>query len=521
MTTDTFAEHCRGIAQRFLQTAIVVDDRAFKEQHETTIGKVVAPRRRPPMATDAADTTVESDHHDLDTRTIIEEFAALDIICSVIGPTRLAMSAIRQADIVVLDWRLKDDDPEFALNLLASILTEEPDRNALRLVGIYTGEPELQAIQDDIVAKLKEEGLDADGSEAGTVTYGHGRVVLYAKPSVNLPTALQSRETDESELPQRLVNDFSKVTAGLLPSIALVSLTAVRECAHMVLDQFCAELDPAFLAHRACLTDDPDDAERQMVGHIAEELRGLMDYAVAHQRPAGRQPITNWIREQAGDPPRDFQFEGRALSFKDTVALATNGLENQGVLGRKRFECLSAGFGGGESRALDERLAWIMSSRTVFNAPPPRLWLGTVVRKRGSDDDQESLLICLRPRCDSVRLPRKTATSFAFLPLGEPCPKYMQIVVRLGDSYQRQGITMDASGWKINEFKPDNDGEPVLARRERPMGTFMFIDAAGREYEWLGELKAEFAHRVAQTFADKLSRPAVDDSEWLRRLVKG
>lgn len=515
MTTNTFAGHCRELAQRFVQTAIVVDDEAFVAPHDTAVDKVVVPRRQRSDTTDAGDAAARSGRHGLDTRAIIEGFAALGVICSAVRPTEPAMSAIRQADIVVLDWRLKVGEPEFALNLLARILTEEPDRNALRLLTIYTGEAEFDRIQDAIVSRLKTSGLEPDVSEAGTVTYGHGCVVLYAKPSVNLPPAFRGREIDEGKLPQALVDDFSRVTAGLLPGIALVSLTAVREGAHSVLDRFRAELDPAYLAHRACLPD-PDDAERQMVNHVAEELRGLMDYAVADQQPAGRQPITQWIAERASEPPDDFQFGDRGLSPEQTVALAIEGLERSS-LPKGGFRSLSSGFNRGDVEQLDERLAWIFTSRTVFNAPLPRLWLGTVVRRKagvaGSDD---SLLICLRPRCDSVRL--KAKTSFAFLPLGEPKRDQMQLVIRLGKNYRRRGIAVDASGWTVHEFKPDDDGgDTVVARKEDSAGAFVFTDAGGCKYEWLGELKAEFAHRVAQTFADTLSRVAVDDSEWLRR----
>ena len=514
MTTNTFAEHCRELAQRFVQTAIVVDDEAFVAPHDAAVDNVVAPGRQRSNATDAGDAAARSGRHGLDTRAIIEGFAAMGVICSAIRPTDPAMPAIRQADIVVLDWRLKAGDPEFALNLLARILTEEPDRNALRLLTVYTGEAELDRIQNAVVAKLEKAGLEPDVSEAGTVTYGHGRVVLYAKPSVNLPPAFRGREIYEDKLPQRLVDDFSGVTAGLLPAIALVSLTAVREGAHVVLDRFRAELDPAFLAHRACLTD-PDDAERQMVNHVAEELRGLMDYAVADQQPAGRQPIAQWITGRAGEPPQDFRFGGKSLSPKQTVALATDGLKRSNSLRESEFQFLSSGFNRDDTQGLDEHLAWIITSRTVFNAPPPRLWLGTVVRRNGSEDDGTgSLLMCLRPRCDSVRL--KGRTSFAFLPLDEPKRDQMQLIVRLGSSYERRSITIDASGWQILGFEPD-DGDTVTARKEGSAGAFVFTDVDGHKYEWLGELKSEFAHRMAQTFAETLSRVAVDDSEWLRR----
>ena len=38
-------------------------------------------------------------------------------------------------------------------------------------------------------------------------------------------------------------------------------------------------------------------------------------------------------------------------------------------------------------------------------------------------------------------------------------------------------------------------------------------------FVWQGELKAEFAQRIAQTFTANLSRVAVDESEWLRRMA--
>ena len=114
------------------------------------------------------------------------------------------------------------------------------------------------------------------------------------------------------------------MTEGLLPSIVLTSLTAVREGAHMVLDQFCADLDPAFLAHRACLPN-PDDAERQIVNHVAEELRGLMDNAVAAESPAGAELVESWIRQRSGGPGC-FVFGNKSLTLDQTITLAKKGL---------------------------------------------------------------------------------------------------------------------------------------------------------------------------------------------------
>jgi len=61
----------------------------------------------------------------------------------VFQPKELKSEALKQADIVILDWQLGDDTPDRALALLRELLTGSMDQNALRLVAIYTGEPDL------------------------------------------------------------------------------------------------------------------------------------------------------------------------------------------------------------------------------------------------------------------------------------------------------------------------------------------------------------------------------------------
>lgn len=375
--------------------------------------KVVEPGRRTPAPTPEERSAVGGGpEHTLDARSIMDSFSALGVICGVVSPTPSPTETMRQADIVILDWVLRVDDPGYALDLLCELLTSEVDRNALRLVAIYTGEARLEDICEAIFAAASEAGLDPERNESRTVvSYRHGRVVLYAKPAVNLAGSMKARSVDEKRLAERLIDDFAEMTEGLLPAIALTSLTAVREGAHRVLDRFCADLDPAFLAHRACISS-PEDAERQMVNHVAEELRGLMDNAVADQSPAGADAIKGWIERRSGDSG-SFTFGKDTLDLGETITLATGGLDAS-KLKNNAFQCLSAGFAGGDTGAVrDERLAWIMSFRTVFNAPPPTLWLGSVVTE--VMDGPGRHLICMRPRCDCVRL--KEETSFFFLPL--------------------------------------------------------------------------------------------------------
>ena len=517
-SAEGFGSQNRQFALRFLRTAVVVDDKAYMDLDGDDGPKeeVVSPGRRARVVNQEDHIpVVRRPEQSLNAGSIMASFSALGVICGVIGPTQTEMNTLRQADIVVLDWRLQEDDPQSALSVLCELLSGEADqRNSLRLVAVYTGEARLDYIYTKIFDKLKEANLDPHENKKETeISYQHGRVVIYAKSAVNLAEPLKDRSVSEEDLPDVLIDDFSDMTEGLLPSIALTSLTAVREGEHKVLDQFCADMDPAFLAHRVCLSD-PEDAERQIVSHVAEELRGLMDNTVAEESPAGSEAVECWIRRKG----EGFRFGGRDIDLEMTVTLAKKGLQNANILKEKAFKDLSAGFAGGEVVDLDERLAWIMSFRTVFNAPPPILWLGSIVTAMMDGDERH--LICMRPRCDCVRLEEET--SFLFLPLVEPTKYNEQLVIKLDQEFKRMGIEQEPSRWVILKFNPSecDSPSPVTATRRPSDGEFEFTDTCNRLYTWRGELKAEYAQRIAQNFATKLSRPAVDESEWLRRMAR-
>ena len=506
----------REFARRFLQTAVVVDDAAYMTSDQSGVpeGEVVVPGRRGPLPSQEDRGSVgRGTEHTLNARSVMDSFAAIGVICGVVGPSGSVMEMMRQADIVVLDWWLRQDDGQYALTLLHDLLTGDRDRYSLRLVAIYTGDSRLEDISEAVFTELETAGLDPqrDGSEKA-ISYRHGRVVLYAKSEVILAGKLKARSVAEEDLPERLVEDFAAMTEGLLPSIALTSLTAVREGAHMVLDQFSADLDPAFLAHRACLSN-PEDAEQQIVSHVAEELRGLMDNAVAAESPAGVEAVEGWIRRR-NEGAESFVFDGETLNIEQTITLANEGLKAS-VLNKNAFKGLSAGFAGGAVVDLDEKLAWIMSFRTVFNAPPPTLWLGSVLTEMV--DSGAKHLICLRPRCDCVRLDGETP--FLFLPLVAPRKGKDQLVVRLDSGFMRLGIGLDPNGWVHRRFKPPEGTRSLTATKEEPGGVFMFTDTCNTRYTWQGELKAEYTQRIVQIFTMTLSRVAVDESEWLRRMA--
>lgn len=511
----------RKLAQRFLRTAVVVDDKA-----EMALDPVPKEISTPDRRTRSRSPEDRGDHahgsqHTLDAKSVIGSFSAQGVICGVIEPVHSAVEVVRRADIVVLDWLLRDNKPDYTLELLGDLVGGENDRNALRLVAIYTGEARLDEIAQSVLDELRSKGLDPEEDHLpNAIPYRHGRIVLYAKSSVNLVPSLKERGVAAEDLPKRLLGDFAAMTEGLLPSIALTSLAAVREGEHEVLDQFRAELDPAFLAHRTCLPE-PEDAEGQMVNHVAEELRGLMDNAVAAASPAGGSAVERWLRRKFHTDAQ-FSVGKQKLDLEETIRLANIGIDSsrfKNATTKKKIEVvksLSKGIFGGDAEGLDEQLAWVMSFRTVRSAPPPTLWLGAVVAQ--NSDSEEQLLLCMRPRCDCVRL--NDETSFLFLPLSAPQKGRQQIVVRRRNQFERLAIDLKPNSWVFRRFCPSAGAGSVIASRQGDDGDFSFTDTCKSRYEWLGELKAEYAQRIAQTLARDISRVAVDESEWLRRIVE-
>ena len=263
-----YKERCAKIAERFLLTAVIVDDEAQIQNSPRPTASLKVPDRhvlgRTLEGEGTSDTNEDSaqsrDMHTLDASTLIDAFAKHGLICAVIAPSEdgsltndTVVPAARRADMVILDWQLHRDNGKKALELLEKLLKDD-DIGRLRLIAIYTGENNIRAIGSTIQKKFQQQGWDFQSNESDVeLSCGHCRIVIYAKSGTSLASGLEDRAISEDAIPKRLIGDFADMTKGLLPSIALTSLAAIRENAHKVLDSFSSELDPAFLAHRACL----------------------------------------------------------------------------------------------------------------------------------------------------------------------------------------------------------------------------------------------------------------------------
>ena len=203
---ENYQERSRKLVRRFLQTAVVVDDKAYmaSEQGEGPKRKVVSPTRIQ-KTSDRDDQVPVSrrSQHSLNAGSVVDSFSKLGVICGVVSPQGLAPETMRKADIVILDWFLRDRDPQHTLSLLKNLLAGEPDQHSLRLVSIYTGEAQLETVSAAIVEKLTEAKFDPKQDNAGTtISYRHGRVVLFMQsPTLVWAEPLKGRSVAEKDLP--------------------------------------------------------------------------------------------------------------------------------------------------------------------------------------------------------------------------------------------------------------------------------------------------------------------------------
>lgn len=540
-----FHQRCKETAKRFLRTVVVVDDEAYSESVRPP-GPLEKPNRRTlskssPIAaksTTSASSETEGNTgkvgpndraRSLGTRILVESFSRQGLICAVVeprsdaDPSDIVDLSVKRADIVILDWQLNDDNGQRTLAILENILKEDAGKR-LRLIAIYTGEQRISEIGQIILEKCAESEWKFEGDERNVeLSHRHCRIVIYSKSKLPIESGLSGRSPSESDLPDALIGDFAAMAEGLLPNIALMSLAAIRENVHKVLDRFDAELDPALLTHRACLPV-PDDSQQHMVSQLASELHAIMDDAVTTGEPAGMAAIKEWLDISLG-ANEYIQFEeGKMASRDETIALLREGWEESkpDCLSKGQgFKYLTAGFSKGEctDHLLDHRLSWMFNFRTVFNAPSPILQLGTVLRKTNAGN--ALYFLCMRPKCDSVRLQGRTI--FLLWPLIDSDGSPIQIVLRINrNTYRRFGVCTKMNQWLLAPFEPSQIGKPVIAKSDDSSDDplFYFIDADGKQYDWIGELKAEFAQHIAHEFASELSRVAITEPEWLRRVAK-
>lgn len=541
----------RAVAREFLQSVVVVDDRAAlgsedvplaaREPTEEEASPSRSRRQLPRLRAPARGVNVPIPEQALDAKVLVDGFAELGLVCAVIRPSpgdatiMRTVRAARRADIVVLDWELNNDGGATTKQIIRRLVQDEAEaepQGRLRLIAVYSGALTLKQIASAIRISLAEDKDAVSFKKDGefSITAGSVRIVVYAKPTTRLGhagDALRARVIAGADLPETLVGEFASMTKGLVPHVALASLAALRKNMHRVLGRLRADLDAGYLWHRAT-QQRPVDAQEHLVELVAGELRSVLDDERVGEW-ADLDAIKQWLE---ADGRTDFSgaFGEKSIRTKDqVVALLTKGTAgkasvNQDV--RDNFSQMSVEKGAHRVDAIsafaatpkaakrsNEDLAALMSLSTRYEHPLPQLQLGTVLAHgRGKT---RKYFVCVQPRCDSVRLAGYTA--FPMLPLlpVEGTKKFDVLIPSDSKDYQRFRLSKKPANIKMPEFAINPAaGDAVVA--DRYGSGFSFTSRTGIRYAWVADLKPEHAQRIAQQLANEFSRVGLTESEWQR-----
>jgi hypothetical protein len=381
-------------------------------------------------------------------------------------------------------------------------------------------------LAEDLRKYLAGLSLPFEDQGGGVLTAPGVRIVFLEKAGVKRPPGSLAPQ----ELPSRLIQEFARLSNGILPAVALQSIAAIRDWSHHILATFHSDLDAAFVLHR-CLLPFPDDAESFAVRLISAELASLLGSNDVG-RYAGLDVKKDWVA--ARQPrPEGFPVGAEFVSVADLHAWLERGKAGPPLpqqADKKNYEVLAEALYGSAETARDRclELARISclkreaySRRSAASNKPPMLSLGTIVRPLPNERKEytralgpEVFLLCIQPACDSVRIGGQRPYPFQRLKRSD---SLFNVVLKLGDDTDaRLLVTGSPYLTEMFTFRSASAQEDfVLAHADDHR--FVFTDVEDHRFEWLADLNDFTAQWAMAQIGTRVNTPGLDQFEWLRR----
>lgn len=542
--STVFLQESRKIADDFLQSIVFLDDKAFISTTNPS----------------------EDVNHDFDAQQISQVFAKENKICAVYRPTttqdieNFKIVALK-ADVVVLDWKIiitenvtpetaeedAADEPrgQYTTGIIADI--SKAENNALKLIIVYTGEDILEDITETVYNNLSDNDSFRCNSGECEINSSNIKILVRAKSNMNdkgedprfkQRPHLQNKILKYEDLPSFVLDEFTKMTVGLLPNFALLSLTTVRNNSHKILNLFSKELDSAYMGHKAILPIQ-NNSEELLVKLFGDTITDLLLYSEVHK--SSEALLTNWLEKIIEENISIKNAQGKkinpSVTYKKDVELIKQILASEEKSVEKRFASLfkdliadtkqredylkyllknsTALFEDDDNTRIDidKRFAILTHHKSLFlpSNVVPTLTLGTIVKSTAKPDDY---FVCIQQRCDSVRIKQDDDRKFLFLPLTTGKGQFHFITpdgVKLSLSKKSYSI-------KTIKFNCNNSSGEIKAFFDESDKKYKFKEKydTGDTFEWIFDLKDLHSQRIVADYALQLSRVGLDESEWLR-----
>lgn len=527
MTLTSLADFSKHAVREYLQSAVFIDDNIYNSDSAAPASpKEIAVRELKPVFVDpqGADTSPPTEPEQIGLperppfrmKDLVDSFAEHGIVCALYEvepdfPTNVdsvVFKLCETADLVILDWDFREvgvtgTRPK---RLIESLL-KSGNRVAphhIRLITIYTTTLNLESVANSIYEHLESRDCNPDRVDDCPLRLksGSSRILVLGKHALRRAADQEDFTVKESDLANRLLQEFGDMNSGILPTYALHGMGAIRRNSKRILDRFHRGMDGAFLVHRELVSQD-QEAFYQLPDLLADELRAVVE---DEHLDATQAALIATSAE-----------EGNDISAEDTdaIAYARTGAMPKRVITRKllaNVDSVSVGH---------QRLAALFSNRTQYSKAFRTLTYGTVVRRKLTDNTPWIFAFCLIPVCDSLRLNAERKVSFPFWTLlGDvysSTTKRRGMVLYLPDE---SSVSLTAGGkasemlW-LEKFNVDATTQTVRATLKDGVFTF---DGDVSEVQWVGQLKPLHAQRIAIDIGDQLSRVGLDEAEWLRLL---
>lgn len=571
---QTFHDASRNAARRFLQTVVVIDDQARfsptspKQEVEETLkqirelGAEEKDEKAPEIDDfipedivgltpfDDTETAITSVAQDLDAQSLISHFAKEGLVCAVLKPESgnlddvfgNAISAAHRADVVIIDWQILEKPAEegnYALGLIEKIIHEdEKSGGRLRLFVIYTGETSVNEIAQKIQTEINQRLNKNIILDAGKPVLSENslRIVVLAKDSSK---ALPENKVSIDKLPERILEEFTYITQGLVTNTTVCALGVLRDETHSLLKKLHRGLDAPFLTHRT-LIEHPSDAGTLLVSLISDELQSIMEqHGVSHQ--VKFEMIKQWLEmsypdlgDSSGQNSVPPESSLRKLLEIGTKAYETEGgeLKNVGLtkanVYKKLTQILSRDREKKAAEQHNEEFAMLTTLRSMHikeyqKDEAPILTLGVILNKvndvevDGADTEgpeKVSYWLCLRQTCDSIRLP-DGPVKFPLFPLVEVGGGNTQfdIVVPVSDSFSNVRLSTKFKLSDCDNVEFSANGGCV---RGNSLEGHVHFESTKGTYYMVAQLKLINAQSILNNLSADMARVGTEVSEWLR-----
>lgn len=593
----SFSTLCHEVVKEYVQTVMIIDDCAGLNKESAPIVIPDTPLTSNPLiasyvqATSPENITAPNPSeisHQLDTLSLTNAFFDEGIVAGIYQPkikssqqpeefASKAKFACEKADIIILDWILKDRNSDYSKAIVREILQSDYEGGGrIRAIMIYTGESDLNSLRDELFDYLSDYELNRD---VNFEIRAKNLIISFYNKNHESYAFSPDRAVKEADVPEKALNAFAILVHGLTPTFAMKSAAAIRKNTGRIISRFDNKLDNAYLAHRALLPE-PQDSEVFMLENFVSYMRNILAISRVDNMTLGDKPIKCWITENNETLERKIKNgkEEYIFEINDIVELAQEGfskklfniLESKKKSMSKHYKDTSNNsslnaisiFNSKKTNVIESsiELAILSSFRRTFkdiaNAKEtPYLTQGSLIYSKNRD----LFLLCITPKCDTVRI--EGELNFSFVILSEAPAKNFDIVippnkfVDINKSAMQEKIKHDIIDHYIsnnndeakqksqNKLKAlnahragnyihlrtlpkfhtlehiifESDDKKRISSNNIEQNLIEFWDAECNEYIWIGDLHdLNTIHRVG-SLVSNLNRTGTDEVEWLRR----